>query len=71
MTPVETTVPVADRQRLVNVRTATINDQPALIAGWRNQFATVRAVDHRGACAEWSWEAVRRIVDHREGKFYT
>jgi hypothetical protein len=39
----------------------TLNGVPARIGGARRPFATVTQVD-TGLGAEWSWEAVERIV---------
>lgn len=41
----------------------TLNGKPAIITGYRTQFATVRTLDGtmRG---EWAWETVKHIVDN-------
>ena len=46
----------------------TLNDQPALISGIKNDFATVRQIDSGLGC-EWAWATVDHIVRNRDGKF--
>jgi len=57
------------RRKLCEVP-ATLNGEPARISGYRNDFATVTQLDS-GLSAEWSWPAVRRIVEQRDGAFKT
>lgn len=47
--------------------TVTLNGLPAKVSGVNKQFATVTQLK-TGLSAEWSWEAVERIVN-RDGKF--
>ena len=45
----------------------TLNGEPAVICGYRHDFATVRAIKS-GVAFEWSWRAVDRIVS-KGGEF--
>lgn len=45
----------------------TLNGKPAKVSGIRKPFATVTQLG-TGLSAEWSWEAVERVVN-RDGKF--
>jgi hypothetical protein len=45
----------------------TLDGKPAVISGYRNSFAKVTQLS-TGLSAEWSWEAVERIVA-KGGKF--
>jgi hypothetical protein len=46
----------------------TLNGNPAVIRGWRNEFATVSALNSLEN-AEWAWETVDRIVREKNGEF--
>lgn len=45
----------------------TLNGEPAVLSGIRNQFATVTQ-SRTGLKAEWSWEAVRNVI-RKGGRF--
>ena len=40
-----------------------LNGKPARISGWAHDFAMVTDLE-TGLSAEWSWEAVQRVVDN-------
>ena len=61
-------IPYDERHRMINTRSVTVNGNPAQLSGAMNDFATV--TDRTtGLSAEWSWETVKRVIDHREGRF--
>lgn len=60
-------MPIADievRRKLVETRNVTLNGRRAIIAGWRNAFATVRTLDSDGPQCEFAWETVARVVEN-------
>lgn len=64
-----THLPEEDRRELVWSRAPiTLDGEPALITGWRNEFATVSRRDGKGGRVEFAWSTVKRIVD-AGGKF--
>lgn len=56
----QTTVDDERRRELIETR-VTLNGNPARITGARSRFATVTDLTTR-LSAEWSWEAVERVV---------
>jgi hypothetical protein len=46
----------------------TLNGKPAVVTGYKNEFAMVKALD---SCeqAEFAWETVARIVNLKNGAF--
>lgn len=49
------------RSGLCHTKPVTLNGKPAVISGYRNPFAAVIQLS-TGLSAEFSWEAVERIV---------
>jgi hypothetical protein len=47
--------------KLVQTKGVTLDGKPAVISGYKMPFATVTQLS-TGLSAEWSWEAVERIV---------
>ena len=45
----------------------TLNGMPAKVCGTRNEFASV--VGKSGERYEWSWHAVRHVIENRGGVF--
>lgn len=58
-----------ERRRELTQMIVTLNGEKARISGAKLRFATVTQVK-TGLSAEWSWEAVERIVA-RDGRFTT
>lgn len=59
-----------DRIRLVQQREVpvTLDGTPAVITGYRNEFASVRQLGS-GMGVEFAWATVAHILNTREGKF--
>lgn len=62
-----TSVPIETRQELCQAK-VTLNGQAAKITGYGNRFATVTDKATR-LSAQWSWEAVERVVASGGGAF--
>lgn len=56
-----------ERRELCQGR-VTLDGQPAVVGGVRNDYATVASLDGKLA-GEWSWQAVRRVRTERGGRF--
>lgn len=50
-----------ERRRQLVAEAVTLNGERAVIAGARNDFATVAQLGD-GLRAEWAWETVERVV---------
>lgn len=48
----------------------TLNGRPAMLAGIRNEFASVIDAG-TGLKCEFAWETVQHIVDNRNGEFHS
>lgn len=48
-------------------KSCTLDGQPAVICGWKNDFATIVTLDNK-LRGEWTWAAVNRIME-RDGSF--
>jgi hypothetical protein len=55
----------ADKQRYVDMM-VTLDGKPAKVCGRLNDFATVRSDSNS---AEFSWYAVRTVIENRNGEF--
>ena len=64
--PFREPMPLDERAQLVG-RACTLNGEPAIVAGWRAPFATVRQV-RTGLSAEWAWTTAARLLE-RGGAF--
>jgi hypothetical protein len=53
---------------LVHTQGVTLDGEKAVIIGVKEDFATV-AILPNGYGFQWSWEAVKRIVEEKDGKF--
>jgi hypothetical protein len=58
----------SERLALVDTQGITLDGEPAKIMGAMEDFATV-AIFPNGYGFQWSWEAVKRIVEEKDGKF--
>jgi hypothetical protein len=57
-----------DRRWLVEDgrRAVLLDDEPAYVSGYRNEFATVQRKDGKGGKVEFAWATVERILSsHR------
>lgn len=54
-------ISLEERRALVQTKGITLNGNPAKVTGSEMAFAVIRDKT-TGLYAEWSWEAVRRIV---------
>lgn len=65
-----TILPLKDRIDLVQQTdvAVTLDGKPAVIAGYRNDFAGVHTLDGKTR-VEFAWPTVWRIVTQREGRF--
>lgn len=63
-----TTIDLATRRKLVQLEGVTLNGQPAVIMGARNDYATVAQLPD-GAKADWAWETVLAVVTKRAKAF--
>jgi hypothetical protein len=61
---------VMERLGLLSHGDATLNGRPAQISGIKERFATVRSLDGE-LSAQFSWQAVERIVCNKDGRFQT
>jgi hypothetical protein len=62
-----TTIRITRRQELVNEH-VTLNDKPAAIGGYMNNYAMVICLDGSNR-VEFAWETVDHIVRNCGGKF--
>lgn len=60
-------VPITRRQELVNEH-VTLDDQPAAIGGYMNDYAMVTTLDGKQR-VEFAWATVDHIVRNRDSKF--
>lgn len=57
-----------DARRLLCDMPVTLDGHPAIVAGVRNEFATVKRLDGRSS-HQLAWATVRRIIRTRGGRF--
>ena len=74
--PRVSTVPMWERQSYVDAShmtlgRATLDGRPAVIVGFRNDYAHVGVVDGRSIACEYSWECVARVMNDGNGAFYS
>lgn len=60
-------IPITRRQELCNVH-VTLDDQPAAVGGYVNDFAMVMTLDGKQR-VEFAWATVDHIVRNRDCKF--
>lgn len=42
----------------------TLDGHPAVVGGYRNEFATVQRLDGRGGRVEFAWPTVERVINN-------
>jgi hypothetical protein len=63
-------MPDLDARRAAMDVPCTLNDRPATVVGFRNDFATVVDLESGLGC-EFAWPTVYRILTSKEGRFYS
>ncbi len=59
----------AEREAFQDRRDLTLDGQPAHILSSKSPFAFVVRSDGRGGRVEYSWHAVRSVIENRGGAF--
>lgn len=59
---------VNERTKYIEMTNATLNGKPARITGRLLDYAVIGQIDNPDIKVEFSWDAVRRIME-RDGRF--
>ena len=47
----------------------TLDGEPAKLVGIKNKFPTVATIRENGPSFEWSWKAIREVINNKNGRF--